>query len=481
MRDNQGQLISACLPDSIAADLGLGPGDHLLAIDGQPVRDVFDYRLRQLAAELVLTIRHADGILVEYELEKDEDEDLGLEFANPMLDECTRCHNRCIFCFIDQLPPGLRKTLYFKDDDLRMSFLNGNYVTLTNIREDELDRLIAYRFSPMNISVHTTNPELRRRMMGNRQAGNVLTRLQKLAAAGIRLNCQLVLVPEWNDGAALEHTLADLTALGPAVQSIAMVPVGVTRYRDENHLTPLRVFRANEALAVVKTVTAWQESCLAAGSRLVYASDEFYFRAGLPIPPADAYEDYPQLENGVGMVALFTETMDRLLADPAGLAVAAPSLAAWPGSVPAISLPGLTDQVIIATGTLAGSLLTAAAARLTERLGLAIRVVPIVNEFFGATVTVAGLLTGRDLISQLQPVLAGFSSEQRQAGRVKLLLPECLLKADEPVLLDDLTLQTVADLLAVPVLALPASAEGLASALAWLRSPAAQPNKEIKS
>jgi putative radical SAM enzyme (TIGR03279 family) len=481
MRNPQGQLISACLPGSIAADLGLSPGDRLLAIDGQSVRDVFDYRLRQLSEQLLLTIHHQDGTLVEYDIEKDEDEDLGLEFDNPMLDECTRCHNRCIFCFIDQMPPGLRKTLYFKDDDLRMSFLNGNYVTLTNIREEELDRMIAYRFSPMNISVHTTDPDLRRRMMGNRKAGNILQRLQKLAAAGIRLNCQIVLCPEWNDGTALDKTLADLVALGSNVLSIALVPVGVTRYRDENKLVPLRLFTTGEAAAVVDTVTAWQDRLLAeTGSRVVYLGDEFYFRAERPIPVAEAYEDYPQLENGVGMAALFQDTIRQILAgELPSLAQAplemAPSPAASTSAQPGTpSTANRTEKVLAATGTLAAPLLTGFAMDLSGHYQLPVTIVPVINDFFGSTVTVTGLLTGQDLVKQIRPLLAEESADAVAGGRVKLLLPDCLLKADAAVFLDDYTLQDVAEQLGIPVLVYPATAEGLTSGLAWLQEQQAE-------
>ncbi|NLW10474.1 MAG: DUF512 domain-containing protein, partial [Clostridiaceae bacterium] len=291
MSAKKGQIISQVKTGSLAQELDILPGDRLISIDGQPVLDIFDYQVRQLNEELLLLIEKADGSKIEYELEKDEDEDLGLVFDNPLLDDCTSCHNRCIFCFIDQLPAGMRKTLYFKDDDMRMSFLHGNYVTLTNLDDQELDRLISYRFSPMNISVHATDPVVRMRMMRNKHAGELYPRLQKLAAAGIALNCQLVLVPGVNDGVVLEQTLTDLAALGDNILSIAMVPVGVTRYREENRLFPVRVFSESEADAVVETVNKWQEHHLAdKGRRTVYAGDEFYLRAGRDFPPADDYE-----------------------------------------------------------------------------------------------------------------------------------------------------------------------------------------------
>ena len=274
MPRKKGQLIRGCQPGSIAEELDLAAGDRLIAIDGQPVRDVFDYRLRQLAEELIVRIEHPDGAVVDYEIEKDEDEDLGLEFEEALLDECTHCHNKCVFCFIDQLPKGLRKTLYFKDDDLRLTFLTGNYVTLTNITDQELDRLIAYRFSPMNISVHTTDPELRIRMMKNPKSGQIMERLERIAAAGIALNTQIVLCPDWNDKDALEKTLHDLSTLRPSVQSIAIVPVGVTRFREENNLAPMRPFTPAECRSVIETVQRYQAHFLQeANSRILYASD----------------------------------------------------------------------------------------------------------------------------------------------------------------------------------------------------------------
>jgi putative radical SAM enzyme (TIGR03279 family) len=242
-----GQVVSSVISGSLAEELDIRPGDRLLCIDGKPVIDVFDYQVRQLQADLVILIEKLDKSQIEFELEKDEDEDLGLVFENPLLDDCNSCQKHCIFCFSDQLPQGLRKALYFKDDDMRMSFLHGNYVTLTNIDDEELDRIISYRFSPMNISVHATDPLVRMRMMRNRNSGNLYPRLKKLAAAGIDLNCQLVLCPGINDGEVLENTLSDLTALGQNVISIAMVPVGVTKYREEKNLFPVRSFSKEEA------------------------------------------------------------------------------------------------------------------------------------------------------------------------------------------------------------------------------------------
>ena len=455
MPRKKGQLIRGCQPGSIAEELDLAAGDRLIAIDGQPVRDVFDYRLRQLAEELIVRIEHPDGAVVDYEIEKDEDEDLGLEFEEALLDECTHCHNKCVFCFIDQLPKGMRKTLYFKDDDLRLTFLTGNYVTLTNITDQELDRLITYRFSPMNISVHTTDPELRVRMMKNPQSGQILPRLQRIAAAGIALNTQIVLCPGWNDQEALEKTLHDLAALRPSVQSIAIVPVGVTRFREENNLPPMRPFTAAECQAVLETVQRYQTRFLQeADSRILYASDEFYLRAGWPLPAADDYDDFPQLENGVGMASLFNATLESYLEGHQAIAAKAPLHSE--GGQFAVTAAG---RIWLVTGTLAGPILAQAARLLSKALDRPIETAAIVNRFLGETITVAGLLTGQDIIRQLKPLLA-------QGDQV--LIPACMLKADSPVFLDDITLKALANELAVPVHAVRADAEGLISGLNWL-------------
>ncbi|MBP1757182.1 MAG: hypothetical protein H6Q62_38 [Firmicutes bacterium] len=481
MPKQTGQLIKSCLPGSIAEELGLAAGDRLLLIDGQRVRDVFDFRLRQMASELLLTIEQRDGTTVEYDIEKDEDEDLGLEFEDGLLDECTHCHNRCVFCFIDQLPKGMRQTLYFKDDDLRLTFLTGNYVTLTNISDDELDRLISYRFSPMNISVHTTDPDLRLKMMKNPKSGQILERLQRIASAGIALNTQIVLCPDWNDKAALERTLQDLSALQPSVQSIAVVPVGVTRFREENGLEKMRPFTLAECRDVIATVDRYQAMFLeTTGSRIFYAADEFYLRGEIPLPPADHYDDFPQLENGVGMASLFQATLADYLAGAQDITAAEPLELAWPAPAttsldvadrPTVQLADHspvvqasrvpTGRILIVTGMMAAPILQAAAANLSATLNLAIDVVPVVNRFFGDTITVTGLLTGQDVRDQLRPNLDSATC---------VLVPDCLLKADSPVLLDDITLADLSTQLGVPVFAVKADAEGLVSGLNWINA-----------
>ena len=485
MPQTNGHLINRVEEDSIAEDLGLQPGDRVLLIDGQPVRDIFDFRLRQLSNLLVLTILQGDST-VEFEIEKDAEEELGLEFENPLLEDCSQCHNHCVFCFIDQLPRGLRPSLYFKDDDLRMSFLSGNYATLTNILDEELDRLIAYRFSPMNISVHTTDERLRMRMMRHPASGNILARLQRIAAAGLDINCQMVLCPGLNDGQALENSLAELTAIGQAVRSIALVPVGLTRFRQENGLFKLNAFTPDDAAEVLRSVDLWQTRLLAQrGTRLVYAADEFYLKAGRPIPDVTHYEDFPQLENGVGMAALMLAALDQAT----GLAGQAQSSgdespSDWMASrepiwsfYPHPAQPAQSDDVrpandavgdddrrpsvLLATGVAAAALLQPYAGRLSAIFSVRLQIKAIDNTFFGETITVAGLLTGQDLIRQLAD--DSFRPDC-------LILPSCMLKAEEPVFLDDLTVQDVAACLNLPVYVGKADGPGLLGLLAWIAS-----------
>ncbi|MDW7655871.1 MAG: DUF512 domain-containing protein [Bacillota bacterium] len=451
MDQPEGHRISAVEAGSIAAELGLKPGDFLLQIDGQPLTDIFDYRLLQLKDTLLLTVSQ-QGVVIEYDIEKDEDEELGLAFTNPMLQDCSECDNHCIFCFIDQLPPGMRSSLYFKDDDLRLSFLSGNYATLTNLSDEALDRLIRYRFSPMNVSVHTTNPTLRRKMIRHREAGNILQRLQRIADAGLQINCQIVLCPGVNDGVELERTLADLIALGPSVGSIALVPVGITRYRQQNGLFPIRAYLQAEAAEILDLVCRLQHKLLQErGTRLVYAADEFYLKAGADLPDAASYEDFPQLENGVGMAAAMLADLDRGLSNQSlsGRTTpgAEPVWQVMPAS-PALEAVQLPEPVLIVTGTAAAPLFVPYRERMATIAGCPVQIMPIKNEFFGDSVTVAGLTTGQDIIEQMQPVV----DQLRTVGRMPLLLlPASMFKADEAIMLDDMSLQQLSDRLAVPV------------------------------
>lgn len=427
--------ITGVEPKSPAARKRIRPGWQLLSINGQEIADVLDYRF--YLTEDTLRLRLFDGRRERLvTIHKAEDEDIGLEFSSYLMDEQRSCRNKCIFCFIDQLPPGMRDTLYFKDDDSRLSFLFGNYITLTNLSAHDVDRIIQMHISPVNVSVHTTDPALRCRMMQNRFAGDSLSVLYRLAEAGIALQCQLVLVPGWNDGDALSRTLEDLLALTPAVRSVAAVPVGLTRYREG--LTPLRLFTPEECGDVIDRMEAAAETALAkTGSRLFYPSDEFFLRAGRPLPDAAYYGEFGQLENGVGMCALtraqFTEALDRQEEPPAG------------------------SRLVLACGTLVAPLireLVDTAQKKWHTIQAEVR--PIRNDFFGETITVSGLVTGQDLAAQL----AGTDADL-------LLFPDAMLRREGDCFLDDMTPQQLSDALGIPVRAVGADGAELLEAL-WL-------------
>ena len=405
---------------SPAARAKIRAGEELLAINGQEIVDVLDYRFYMMDKRLELTLRSGAGER-KVSVKKGEYEELGLTFDTYLMDRERSCRNQCIFCFIDQMPPGMRETLYFKDDDARLSFLYGNYITLTNLTEHDIERTIRMKISPVNISVHTTNPELRCKMMHNRFAGESLSILRRLADGGIAMNAQLVLCPGINDGEELERSMRDLAEYLPALRTVSCVPVGLTKYRDG--LYPLRPYTKEEAAAVVAQVEAFGDKMKARhGTRVFYASDEFYLKAGLPLHDGDFYEDYGQLENGVGMLTLQREQFRDAL--------------------PFFEPDGRKRNFSIATGVAAAPFLQKLVDEARETWhNLNGRVYPIVNDFFGHEITVAGLITGRDLISQLRGKDLGD----------ELLLPDVLLKFHEDVFLDDVTLSEVQEALGVPI------------------------------
>ena len=393
------------------------PGDELRYINRHEIHDVLDYKYWAYDRSLTLEFRDAGTI----RLRKKEGEDLGLNFETYLMDKPTGCSNRCIFCFIDQLPRGLRKTLYFKDDDARLSFLTGNYITCTNLSERELQRICDLKVSPLNISVHATDPELRAKLIGNPRGREIMDILRRFAAAGIFMECQIVAVPGWNDGAALQRSLEDLAGLYPHVSSVSIVPVGLTCHREK--LTPLSPYTPEQARATIAQVESFAAECFEKyGSHIFYCSDEMYLRAGLPLPEDEYYEDYAQLENGVGMLRSLEQ--DFLSAMRLEEPDAAPS------------------PFTIATGTAAApflrGLLEQAKAYFPELEG---QVIAVENDFFGHTIDVAGLLTGQDLSAQLQRVPS--------LGRV--LLPLHMLRHGETVFLDDYTVARLADELGCPV------------------------------
>lgn len=421
-------IITNIITDSIAAELGITPGDKLLTIDGEHPTDVFDYQYMIMNEYLEILIEKPNGEQWLLEIDKEEDEDLGLEFADGLMDAYRSCRNKCIFCFIDQMPPGMRETLYFKDDDTRLSFLQGNYVTLTNITEAEIDRIIKYRLEPINISFQTTDPQLRCLMLGNRFAGEGLKLAERLYAAGIKMNGQIVLCKGINDGLKLEETIRELSAYRPHLESVSVVPAGLTRYRDG--LYPLEGFAAAEAGQVIDTVERFQQLFFAQeGNHFIHAGDEWYLLAGQSLPPAERYDGYLQLENGVGMMRLLLDEFDLALAE---------LLAA--DRLPDFGKEG--RELSAATGMAAYPYLKEMCGRLSSVCaGLTIHLYPIVNNFFGEAITVSGLLTGQDIIRQL--------SDKKLGGR--LLLPTNVLRSDEAVFLDDYTLPQVEKALQVPI------------------------------
>ena len=414
-------IVSAVAPGSIAEELEIEPGDVLVSVNGQEPEDVFDYRYLMNEEEVLVVIRKPDGEEWELEIEKEYEDDLGMEFENGLMDDYRSCRNKCMFCFIDQLPKGMRDTLYFKDDDSRLSFLQGNYLTLTNMNEHDLEKIIYYKLSPINISFQATNPELRCKMLHNRFAGDIMDKVQRLKAAGIVMNGQIVLCRGVNDGEELDRSIRDLVTLMPELQSVSVVPVGLTRYRDG--LYPLEPFTKEDACRVLDLIHSWQEKLVKKyGTHFIHAGDEWYILAERSMPEETTYDGYLQLENGVGMVRLLKEEVDACLAD----------------------LPGddRKRKVTIATGELAAPYLREHVASIREKYpNVNVQVITVKNEFFGGKITVAGLITGQDLVNQLKG---------KDLGE-ELLLTTNMLKNDEPVFLDDMTVEQLQTALQIKV------------------------------
>ena len=398
---------------------GIRAGDCLISVSGTEIHDVLDYRFAITEKHLDVRV-FREGEAVEFAVRKGEYEDLGLGFATALMDEKRTCGNHCIFCFIDQNPKSMRQTIYFKDDDARLSFLQGSYITLTNLTDEDVDRIIRMHLS-VNVSVQTTEPELRNQMLGNKKAGESLKYLWKMAEAGVSMNCQIVLCPTWNDGDHLHKTLADLFSMVPAVESIAVVPFGTTKHRQ--HLCPIPCFTQETARAAVEQIEAVQRWSLGAnGRRIVYASDELYLLAGLPLPEDEAYEGYPQYENGVGMLRYLMNEFYDALEDA--------------------EYDGDARFLTIATGTAAAPFLEKMMRDLEAKFpAVHCQVIPVLNDFYGHTVTVAGLLTGQDLLAQLRG---------RELGSAVLLSETCLRHDD--VFLDDMTREELEEALGVRVI-----------------------------
>ncbi len=413
-------IIACVRPNSIGEELGLKAGDVLLAMNGHEVNDVIDFMYYEASTDLTL-LMSIDGEEVLFEINKESEESLGIDFEDYLMDRQRSCKNKCIFCFIDQLPKGLRDTLYFKDDDARLSFLMGNYITLTNLSEADIERIIEMRISPINISVHSTEPELRVKMMANPNAAKINDILRRFYQAGIEMNCQIVLCKGVNDGAHLEKSLRDLAALAPRVRSTSVVPVGISRHRDG--LYPLRPFEKEDAEKVIDLIeTIGLEQKKKIGMRGCYASDEFYILAGREVPQESEYDGYPQIENGVGLMRSLQQELEDALMDEQGDAK--------------------ERSVGIITGVLAADYMRHLMEKISEKFsGVQYEIFPIVNRFFGEMITVSGLVTGTDILEQLK----GRSLPSR------LLIPSSMLRAEQDLFLDSISLEEVQEKLNRPI------------------------------
>lgn len=435
----RGHIIKEIKPGSIAEELELERGDQVIAVNDKKIEDVFDYQYLIDDEYVELTVLKKDGEEWVLEIEKDTDDDLGIVFETSLMDEYHSCTNKCIFCFIDQLPKGMRDTLYFKDDDSRLSFLQGNYITMTNMKDADLNRIIQYHLAPINISVHTTNPELRCKMLHNRFAGKILEQIERLYDAGIPMNAQIVLCKGVNDGDELRKTIADLGRFQPFMESLSVVPVGLSDHREG--LYPLELFNKEDACQVIDMIEGFQREYMEEyDTHFVHASDEWYILAERPIPSEDNYDGYIQLENGVGMI--------RLQEDEFMEAWQKHKDKAEKSSSPA-------GSCTVATGRLAAPFIQ----KLADQFNLLypdihINVHPITNYFFGPDITVSGLLTGRDIISQLNDETLGNC----------LLLPINVLRSGEDVLLDDITIGEIERTLQVPVRIVKSNGDDLFSA-----------------
>lgn len=431
-------IIKNITPGSIAEEVGIEKNDILISINGKEVKDIIDYKFLADDEELLIEIEKGDsGEVWEIEIEKDYGEELGIEFGGGLIDKAKRCSNKCIFCFIDQLPKGMRESLYFKDDDSRLSFLQGNFVTLTNMKEEDIDRIINYHISPINVSVHTTNPDLRIKMLKNRFAGNILDRMKKLSNAGIEMNAQIVSIPDINNGEELISTIKDLYALYPNVNSVAVVPIGITKYRE--NLAHVRTYTKEESAREIERVEELQKQyVMETGGPFVRLSDEFYLVAEKPIPDAEFYDNYHQIEDGVGMIRCFRDAIDDTLEELD---------------------TDMMGSFSVVTGALAYPELLEAARKINERNpNIQLDVYSIVNNYFGKTITVAGLLTGTDIIDQLKGVIKSkyliMSNNMFRKGYE-------LADSTEQIMLDDIKIKDIEEALDVKVIVVDFTGEDL--------------------
>ncbi|MBQ4536334.1 MAG: DUF512 domain-containing protein [Lachnospiraceae bacterium] len=421
MKKMKEHIIKEVKPGSIGEELGMEPGDKVLAIDNTEIEDIFDYQFLVQDTYIEVLVEKADGEQWLLEIDKEYDEDLGIEFESGLMDEYRRCHNKCIFCFIDQMPKGMRETLYFKDDDSRLSFLQGNYVTLTNMSEHDIDRICRYHLSPINISFQTMNPELRCKMLNNRFAGEALKKVDRLHEAGIVMNGQIVLCKGVNDGKELEFSITELMKYAPQLESVSVVPVGLSKYREG--LYPLEPFEKEDAKEVLALIHKYQKICMERfGIHFIHASDEWYILAEEEMPEEARYDGYLQLENGVGMLRLLLDEFEDAMKQS--------------------KEADIVRDLSVVTGRLAYPYIKRMCDKVTEKYpNIKVHVYDIRNDFFGERITVSGLLTGQDIMAQL---------EGKELGEV-LLLPQNVLRSGEEVFLDDFTLSDLEKTLQVPI------------------------------
>jgi putative radical SAM enzyme (TIGR03279 family) len=425
-------IVSSVDPDSIAEEAGILPGDIVVSINGHDLTDIIDYRFYSAEEDVDLLLRRGDEEAI-ISIEKDFDDPIGITFENELFDGVRTCKNRCVFCFVNQLPTGMRRSLYLKDDDYRLSFLHGNFVTLTNVDDTDIERIIEQRLSPLYISVHATEPDVRNRMLLGKKSPDIMGQLAKLADGGISLHTQIVLCPGLNDGKHLERTVRDLASFHPAVASIGIVPVGLTMHRKA--MNEIKVVDADDAREIIRKVRWWQrEFAIRGGSRLVWAADELYLLSGTQVPSDASYEWYPQLENGIGLVRRFMDNTRRTLM-----------------KIPK-RLPHPVTATIV-TSTLAATLLNSFADKLNQTENLSVTVAPIVNHFFGEEVTVAGLITGKDILEQLKG---------QDIGDM-VLVPSVMIR--DEAFLDDITISELAAGLGKPVIAVEPLPSGVLKAL----------------
>ncbi|ALB47535.1 DUF512 domain-containing protein [Clostridium beijerinckii] len=430
-------IITKVTSNGIAEEVGIEENDILLSINDKKINDIIDYKFLSADEEIVLEIEKPSGEIWEIEIEKEYGEDIGIEFGGGIMDKAKSCSNKCIFCFIDQLPKGMRETLYFKDDDSRLSFLQGNFVTLTNMKDEDIDRIIKYHISPINISVHTTNPDLRVEMLNNRFAGNVLERMQRLADAGITMNAQIVCVPGINNGNELKRTIEDLYKLYPEVSDVAVVPIGITKFRQG--LKHLNTYTKEQSIEEINNIKELQDIYIKeTGKPFVRLSDEFYLVAGKEIPNEEFYDDYHQIEDGIGMIRCFRDAIDSTLDNLSS---------------------NMKGSFSIVTGALAYDELLEASNKIKERNpNIQLDVYKIINNYFGETITVSGLLTGTDIINQMKGIINTkyliMSNNMFRKGYE-------LSDSNEQIMLDDIKIKDIESALDVKVIVVDYTGEDL--------------------